>query len=119
MHPASFLAGLLIGVAAILVLLAALPGSQAAVRSTGWQDGIQRSLPALVQARVDQVGVQWRIAWNHLQHQVASFSISRLVRRPCQQFSNWFDQQDEKLVFFLAQHGLQVSLWLLPTHACG
>ena len=110
-HLGSFLVGILIGGAAILILLATLPGSYLAARSSAGQNEMARSL--------DNVGLQLRAAWNHLEIKAKSFTnISLAISRPCQQFRNLYNQQDEKLFNWLAQHGMHLPLWLLPLTMC-
>ena len=109
-HLGSFLVGILIGGAAILILLATLPGSYLAASSSEGQNGIVRSL--------NGAGLQLKAAWKRLEIQAKPFYTSLAIRRPCQQFRNWFDQQDEKLVTLLAQHGMHLPLWLLPLTMC-
>jgi hypothetical protein len=111
MHPGSFLAGIVIGIAAILVLVVTLPGSHLTASSSAAQNRIIRSL--------DQAEFQLNAAWNHAMIKVKSFSISMSIRHPCLSFGNWYNTQDEKFVAFLAQHGMYLALWPLPLNVCG
>ena len=109
-HPGSFLAGILIGITALLVLVAALPGSQPRASSPAGQNGIVRGL--------DQSGFQLKAAWINVMDKVKSFSISRSIRSACLPFRSWYNAQDEKFVAFLALHGVHLARWLLPLTLC-
>ncbi len=113
LHTPSLLIGMLIGAIGLLILLVAIPGPRAAAHSSTPATTVQ------LQARLDQAVAQLKTSWGHF---VAGLNSHSSAPSPtatsCLQFRAWFNQMDDKLVAFLAQHKIHLARWQLSMSAC-
>ena len=111
-HMPSLLIGILIGAVALFIVLVALPGPRTGARPAASSTGAQ------LQVDLNRAAVQVKDAWGRMLASLGTHNTTAPVGRSCLQFRTWFNQLDDRLVGFLALHGLHLPRWQVSMKLC-